>query len=161
MLAPFIGPEEFADSWAPLFAPGALVSLAACLCGRSQHWYLQGRFGKLAATYATPWGQESYEHGGATSLAWKLMQALNRDGLGVRVRAHCAAGHCTHQALLREFRPGLTQGLSLFRLVVGPTTEWTIPLRNRWQAIVKGKLAERWLLGCKAVSEEIKEGLER
>lgn len=151
----FIGPEEFADAWGPKLAPHALVSLCACLCGRSQHWYLQQRFGKLVATFASPWGQESYENGGATSLAISLMRALGGEDRQVCVRAHCAAGHCTHQALLREFRPGLSLGLSLFRRVVGPTAEWSLKLRNEWQSVVKGQLAERWLLGDNTVEEEI------
>lgn len=153
----FIGPEELADVWGPRLAKGALVSLCACLCGRSQHWYLQHRFGKLVATFASPWGQESYEHGGGTSIAQKIMRAFNAEHeRDIRVRAHCAAGHCTHQALLREFRPGFAHGLSLFRAVVGPTTEWSLKLRNRWQAVVKGQRAERWLLGDAEVTDEIK-----
>jgi len=151
-----ISPADFAEAWAPKLAQGALVSLAACLCGRSQHWYLARRFGKLVATYASPWGAESYEDGGATSLAIQLMRAFVASNAMIKIRAHCAAGHTTHQALLREFRPRLGIGLSLFRMVLGPTTPWSIRLRNKWQALVKGELAERWLLGDADVAAEIK-----
>jgi hypothetical protein len=148
-----ISPAEFATAWAPKLAQGALISLAACLCGRSRHWYLTKLYGKAFS----PWGQESYEDGGATSLAIQLTRALVAAGAMVKVRAHCAAGHTTHQALLREFRPRLGIGLSLFRMVVGPTMPWTLKLRNKWQALVKGELAERWLLGDADVAADIKD----
>lgn len=157
LLPAFVSPEEFARAWAPTLTAGALISLAACLCGRSQHWYLQGKFGKLAATYATQWGQESYENGGATSFAQHLTRAFAAEGAtGIRVRAHCAAGHCTHQALLREFRPGMDRGLSLFRTAF-PSLQWTTKARNRWQALVKGQRAERWLLGDDTVVDEVRQ----
>lgn len=148
-----ISPTEFAAVWAPKLAQGALISLAACLCGRSRHWYLTKLYGKAAS----PWGAESYEDGGATSLAIQLVRAFTDAGVRVKVRAHCAAGHTTHQALLREFRPRLGIGLSLFRMVVGPTKTWTLTLRNAWQRIVKGELAERWLLGDADVAADIKD----
>jgi len=151
-----LSPADFAEAWAPALKQGALVSLAACLCGRSQHWYLQGRFGKAAATYATPWGQESYENGGASSLALSLVRAFHAEGVSVHVRAHCAAGHCTYQALLRDFTPRLSLGLSLFRMVLGPAAPWSIRLRNLWQERVKGLTAERWLLGDDSVVAELK-----
>jgi len=153
-----LSPDEFTAAWGPVLTQGALVSLAACLCARSQHWYLQGRFGKVAATYASPWGQESYESGGATSLAARLVSSFSREGVTVHVRGHCAAGHCTRQALLRDFAPG-RNGLSLFRLVLGTNLKWTRKARNLWQSVVKGQLAERWLLGDDTVDHEIRERL--
>jgi hypothetical protein len=126
----FVSLDDFADAWRPCLAQGAVVSLAACLCGRAPH---EGGV----------WGPGGYESGGEGSVASLLAILM---GKGIEVRAHVAAGDTTNQALLRSFTRGVgTRGVSLYRLCY-PTTTPTLKMRRAWQKAVRGYRATRYLL---------------
>lgn len=140
----YISPAEFVNAWAPVLKDEALVSLACCLCSRSQHWYLTQLYGEIISE----WGPEAYEDGGLYSPSAALVRAFAMNRKTVTVRGHCAAGHTIHQALLREHRAENGDGIgrALFRKVF-PHLENTLGNRHRWQNAVKGEIAARWLLG--------------
>jgi hypothetical protein len=135
--------NDFARAWAPLLADDALLSLCACLCARSPHWYLVQVFG----TAPGAWGPESYRAGGKQSFAATLRDAFVRFGKPVRVRAHTVVGHVTGSPMLREFGPQLgAAGESLYARVF-PGREPTLAMRRRWVPVVRGTIARDWLMG--------------
>lgn len=140
----YLTPLEFADAWAPKLVPDALVSLCACMCSRDPRWYRVQRWGKDWS----PWSAKSYQDGGVKSIAGVLARSLYLYGTRVRVRGHCASGHCTHQALLREHTQADGDGIgrALYLHVTGDS-EPTWARMRRWQDVVKGDLSERYLLG--------------
>ncbi len=155
-----VGIDYFAEAWVPdLMTIGhdgepitPLISLCACLCSRSPHWYLTQLYGQ----YVSPWGPDSYRDGGERSIAAALRDTMLRRGVPVRVRGHTAAGHVTDLPLLREHGPIVGDiGRSLFRLAL-PDVQPTWAVRRRWVRLVRGELARRWLLGDDTVVEEIR-----
>lgn len=151
----YISPQVFARAWAPKLTNDALISLACCLCSRAPKWRRIQLFGRDISA----WAPQAYRDGGLKSVAAVLTRAFalyNKHG--VAVRGHCAAGHTTYQALLREHRAHDEQGLgrSLFGMVF-PGVEPTWPAMRRWQRIVKGDLARAYLLNLRTETQIINE----
>lgn len=138
-----VSAATFAKHWAPVLASHCIISLAACLCGRSPHWYLTREYGRIVS----PWGPESYRRGGQYSLAASLVQAFSRVHMPVQVRAHTAAGHCTDLAMIRAFTSDATLGNSLWSLASGSSQPPSLKQRNKWHQRIKGELARHYLLG--------------
>uniref|UniRef100_A0A6M3LNH3 Uncharacterized protein n=1 Tax=viral metagenome TaxID=1070528 RepID=A0A6M3LNH3_9ZZZZ len=135
--------DEFARSWAPVLADGALISLCACLCARSPAWYLREAFGSIPSS----WGPVSYKAGGRRSFAGRMRDAFTKRGKSVRVRAHTVVGHVTYSPMLREFGPELGgDGVPLFELAL-PGIAPTLANRRRWVRLVRGQLARDWIMG--------------
>lgn len=138
-----VSAARLAEALAPAMVPGGLVALAACLCARSPRWWL-----REAGEYTgNDWGPHAYRDGGARSFAATLRDELARRGAPVRVRGHGTVGHVTGNPILREFPPVVgVEGRSLFGLAL-PGVEPTAARRRRWIDLVKGEVAEAWLLG--------------
>ncbi|MHC4644090.1 MAG: hypothetical protein ACYTBJ_01215 [Planctomycetota bacterium] len=133
----------FAQVLIPKLTPAPFISLGACLCGRSPHWYLTRRWGKVLS----PWGAVSYKDGGKYSFAGILRNALALQGLHPTIRSHTAAGHCTALPLLREHDDKvMTDGRSLFSKILGSDVSPSLHARRWWVRAVRGHLAERLLL---------------
>jgi hypothetical protein len=148
--------REFADAWAPVFVPEPRISLAACNCLRSPHWWMRRFLGRVFG----PWSSRSYQRGGQTSFGAQLRDQLVRRGLRPIIRGHRSAGHLTENPILAEFR-GVSGELCipLFELAL-PNEPVTIANRRRWArhgGFVSGERAERWLLFDDSVVREIAE----
>ena len=146
-----VSAARLAEAWAPALRPGALVSLCACLCSRSPAWWLRQAGGYTG----NDWGPAAYRDGGASSFASTLRDELARRGCSVRVRGHATVGHVLHNPILREHGPDAGGvGRALFGLAL-PGVEPTAARRRRWIDLVRGTLAEAWLLGDDSVADRI------
>jgi len=137
--------RTFAKAWAPILLPGAIISLAACMCSRSPHWYLNKTYGRVVS----PWGDESYLAGGEYSLAQSLVKRLYEEGADVVVRGHTAAGHCTDLAMIRSHMATQKKGRSLWALVTQGAKPPTLAEKKKWHQIVRGMYARHYLLGLR------------
>jgi hypothetical protein len=103
------------------------------------------------------WSPKSYEDGGSKSVAAQLVRAFETFApkRGVEVRGHCAAGHTIYQALLRSHLYSDHEGMgrSLFQLAGCHNTP---EARKRWQSVVRGELAAKWLCGVGGALHEVK-----
>lgn len=143
---------HFAAALTSRLGPEPLISLCSCLCGRDPRWYLKS-IGELTS----PWGPRSYRPGGTKSFAGRLRDQLVDRDVRASVRAHTAVGHVTALPLLREFRPHVgAPGVPLFELVHRGQVQPTLAARRRWVQVVRGRPAERWLLGDDQVVDEIR-----
>lgn len=142
----------FTEAWAPVLSHRCLVSLAACLCSRSPSWWMRLHLGEVLSG----WGARGYRRGGEASFSARLRDGLVWEGvIGPRVRGHRTAGHATGNPILAEHRWHAGEPcVPLFELAL-PGVEPTSKNRRRWTALVKGTLAERWLLGDDEVPKEI------
>jgi len=149
--------RKFVDSWAPVFVHEPHISLAACNCLRSPHWWMRWHLGRVMGA----WSSRSYQRGGQASFGARLRDELVRHGLRPQIRGHRSAGHLTKNPILAEFR-GVAGELCvpLFELAL-PGEPITIANRRRWArkpsrgGIVSGERAERWLLFDDSVVGEI------
>ena len=141
---------------APLLDGVELVSLAACLCSASPRWWLRSA-GRSAGRSLSRWGRAAYELGGEASFSARLRDASWWEhGRPLVVRGHSSAGHASGNPLLREHGGAAgTLGVPLYR-EVWPTRAPTRAVRRRWVEVVRGELAERWLMGDDSVADEIK-----
>ncbi len=147
-----ISVSRFAAALASRLGPRPLISLCSCLCGRDPRWYLRS-ISKLTS----PWGPRSYREGGTRSFAGRLRDALVERDVRASVRAHTAVGHVTALPLLRLFRPIRgAPGLPLYQIVHRGQLEPTWARRRRWVRLVRGELAERWLVGDDGVVGDIR-----
>jgi hypothetical protein len=155
--------REFADAWAPVFVQEPRISLAACNCLRSPHWWMRRFLGRVMGA----WSSRSYKRGGQISFGARLREQLVRHGLRPKIRGHRSAGHLTKNPILAEFR-GVSGELCvpLFKLAL-PAEPITIANRRRWArkpsrgGFVSGVRAERWLLFDDSVAREIAEHWRR
>ena len=164
---------DLARELAPALRPGALVSLAACLCSRSPTWLLMqaaraaraahvaaggrmGRAAEKAISIGSDWGLRAYQPGGLASLSARLRDLFAWYDAPVRVRGHRAAGHAVACPILAEHSwPATDPCEPLFsRALPGVAPDGAA--RRRWAALVQGDLARRWLLGDDSVEAEIR-----
>lgn len=138
---------QFAEHFAELFEQDCLISLGACLCS-SDPWILNR------------WGSVSYEPGGLRSLSASLRDCLVRQGLLPDIRGHCVSGEIVTSPVLRRHTGVVGDpGETLFRLALPDVrTKWS-NLR-RFDQIVRGSLAESWLLGDESIPEQIRASWE-
>jgi hypothetical protein len=151
--------REFADAWAPVFVQEPRISLAACNCLRSPHWWMRRFLGRVLGA----WSSRSYQRGGQFSFAGRLRDQLVRHRLRPKIRGHRSAGHLTRNPILAEFRGSSGElCVPLFELAL-PGEPITIANRRRWTrkpahgGVVSGERAERWLLFDDSVAHEIAE----
>ncbi len=156
--------RELADAWAPVFVHEPRISLAACNCLRSPHWWMHRFLGRVFGA----WSSRSYQRGGEASFGARLRDQLVWHGLCPKIRGHRSAGHLTKNPILAEFL-GLFAGqpcVPLFELAL-PNEPITIANRRRWArktkhgGFVSGERSERWLLFDDSVVEEIAERWRR
>lgn len=141
---------RLAEVWAPRLTTRPLISLCACMCSRSPSWQLA-----LLGTNTSAWGPQGYNGLGTESFSAKLRDELVRRCIRPQVRGHGTVGHVTGNPILREHAGDIgSAGTTLYRLV-HPDIEPGIMARRQWVRLVKGELAERWLLGDDAVEMEI------
>lgn len=154
--------EELVWAWAPVCTEQVLWSLCACLCARSPSWWLWRHVGYVGST----WGPRSYKRGGQASFAARLRDQLVWHGHRPDVRGQRSAGDLLGNPIkARLTEPLKSQCVPLVELAL-PKEPITIGLRRWWTRkpkkgeelackVVKGRLAERWLLGDDSVPEEI------
>lgn len=143
--------DEVSAAWSPVCTSNVLWCLCACLCARSPSWWLRRYVGYVGST----WGPRSYQRGGQASFAARLRDQLVWSGHYPDVRAHRSAGDLLGNPLLsRHSFPVADSSVPLVELAL-PDEPVTIGLRRWWVKTVKGKPAERWLLGDDSVPEEI------
>lgn len=132
-----VGLDVFARVWEPKLTKDCRVSLAACMCGRDPYGL------------ADYWAPSSHADGGTLSFAGKLRDALLDRGVRAEVRAHVNAGHVTNNPCGRAFLPTRgTMGRALFSTSVGDklNVKPTWSTARKFNALVKGDLATRWML---------------
>jgi hypothetical protein len=144
---------ELVSAWSPAMTHKVLWSLCACLCSRSPTWWLRNFVGYVGST----WGTRSYQRGGQASFAARLRDMLIWWHHDPDVRAHKSAGDLAGNPLLSQHTfPSAELSMPLCTLAL-PLQAITIGFRRWWVRTIKGKLAERWLLGDDSVIDEIGE----
>lgn len=151
--------DEFVDTWGPKYTKDVRISLAACMCSRSPHWYLKSVLGQVVSA----WGPRSYRGGGQASFSAKLRDRLIYDfNVFPDVRGHRSEGDMTFNALVSKHTfPAGETSQTLFELCF-PDLEPIQPVRLKWTrkpekgGIVLGPRAERWLLHDDTVIDEIR-----
>jgi hypothetical protein len=137
----------FVDAWRPFLADVVKVSLCACCCSQEPR------------TFASLWGPWAHQDGGLHSFSALLRDQLAAQGVTATVRGHTTAGHVTNNPALREHGPTPHEpGHSLFNRVLAPigvTPTWATT--RRWNNLVRGPLAEAWLLFADGAVEAIRE----
>lgn len=151
--------DVFARAWAPKLTDKCAISLCSCMSSRSPAWYLRKLFEKVPAY----WGPHSHSNGGKVSFSARLRDRLLKLGVSATVRGHTTPGHVTNNPTLREHRPIIrSEGESLFNRALGH-----LGVKPSWRTcrkfnnIVKGELAERWLLFDDTAVEDIRDAWER
>jgi hypothetical protein len=144
--------DEFAKAWKGRLTDHALISLCACSCARSPHWYLTQLYGAIVPD---SWSEISYRSGGAKGFAGKLRDAFVAVGKKVTIHAHCTVGHVTYNPIIRTFYPVPGEdGKALFEIAL-PDVEPTWANRRRWVDIVRGQLARDYFMGdCEELAIE-------
>jgi hypothetical protein len=138
-------------AWSPVMTHKVLWSLCACLCARSPAWWLRRFVGYVGST----WGPRSYQRGGQASFAARLRDMLVWYSHDPDVRAHRTAGDLVGNPILSQHTgPAAALSWPLCALAL-PEVPVTIGFRRWWVRTVKGKLAERWLLGDDSAVGEI------
>ena len=154
--AGLVSAARLAEAWCSPLRPGGLVSLCACLCSRPPAWWLRQAGGYTG----NDWGASAYRDlpDGDASFSATLRDQLALRGCGVRVRGHGTVGHVLYNPILREHPPEAgAGGRALFGLVLDGC-EPTAARRSRWVELVRGRLAEAWLLGDDDAIRVIREG---
>jgi hypothetical protein len=167
--------EAFADAWAPVLALDCKVSLCACMCSRSpsSSWRKL-----LGGRVISDWDPLVHEDGGADSFSACLRDALLTRGRRATVRGHTTAAHVTNNPACREHGPERgAPGRSLFNIALDPlgvhlagsfanrtgspaawlrahAADW--PRARRFNNLVKGELATRWILFDDTAVEDIR-----
>jgi hypothetical protein len=142
---------ELVAAWSPVMVDRVRWSLCACLCSRSPTWWLRNYLGRVPST----WGPRSYQRGGQGSFAARLRDMLVWWHHDPDVRAHKSAGDLLGNPLLSLHRwPAADQSIPLCQIAL-PEVIVSVGFRRWWVRTVRGRLAERWLLGDDSVVEEI------
>lgn len=137
---------SFIDAWAPKLARNCKVSLCSCMCAQTPR------------SYESYWGPWSHTNGGLGSFAAKLRDGLLARGVLAEVRGHTTPGHVTRNPACRVFLPKMhEEGKSLFMQTVGtlPKTKPTWSTCRKFNNLVKGELASRWITFDDSVLPEI------
>lgn len=145
--------SELVATWSSYMTHEVRWSLCACLCSRSPTWWQRRYLGRVTSS----WGPRSYQRGGQGSFAANLRDMLVWWKHVPDVRAHKSAGDLAGNPLLSQHTfPAADLSMPLCAIAL-PLETVTIGFRRWWVRTVKGKLAERWLLGDDSVVEEIAE----